>query len=114
MAERHFLSWIVLVLAITLSASGTIFMKLSRGLSRRVPTILMFVFYGAALLPLAYAMRRIDISVAYAIWSGLGTAIITLVGFSVFRERITPAKIICIALIIVGVTGLYLFGGRHY
>ena len=87
-------------------------MKLSMGFTRRVPTILMFVFYGLGFVPLNLALRRIDISVAYAIWSGVGTAVITTIGILWFKEPVNALKLISIALIIIGLVGLNLSGSH--
>jgi small multidrug resistance pump len=102
------MSWILLVIAILFEVSGTTFMKLSHGFTRRLPTILMFVFYGIGFVPLNLALRRLDVSVAYAVWSGLGTAIITAIGVFWFKEPVTAIKMVSIALIILGVIGLNL------
>jgi small multidrug resistance pump len=104
--------WFLLVTAILLEVSGTTCMKLSYGFTRRVPTILMFVFYGLGFIPLNLALRRIDISVAYAIWSGVGTAIITTIGILWFKEPLNALKLISIALIVMGLIGLNLSGGH--
>jgi small multidrug resistance pump len=101
-------SWALLLLAILCEVSATTSVKLSRGLTNLVPTLMMFVFYASGFLPLTFAMKKIDISVAYAIWSGLGTAIITTIGIFWFHEPVTVIKIVCISLIIAGVAGLYL------
>lgn len=87
-------------------------MKLSHGFTHRLPTILMFVFYGIGFIPLNLALRRLPVSVAYAVWSGLGTAIITAIGVVWFKEPVTAVKLISIALIIIGVVGLNLSGVR--
>jgi small multidrug resistance pump len=87
-------------------------MKLSLGFTRRVPTILMFVFYGLGFVPLNLALRRIDISVAYAIWSGVGTAVITTIGILLFKEPLNALKLISIALIVLGLIGLNLSGSH--
>jgi small multidrug resistance pump len=100
--------WILLTLAIILEVSGTINMKLSHGFARPVPTVLMFLFYGLGFIPLTLALRRLDVSVAYAVWSGLGTAIVTVVGILILRENASPMKLISILLIILGVIGLNL------
>ncbi len=102
------LSWFLLILAICLEVSGTTSMKLSHGFTRRGPTIAMFIFYGLGFIPLNLSLRRIDISVAYAIWSGLGTVIITLIGIYYFKEPSTLIKGISIAFIIFGIVGLNL------
>ena len=83
-------------------------MKLSHGFTRRGPTIMMFIFYGLGFVPLTLSLRRIDLSLAYAIWSGIGTAIVTVIGIYYFKEPATLIKVLCIALIVIGVVGLNL------
>ena len=102
------MSWLLLISAIVFEVSGTTCMKLSYGFTRRAPTILMFIFYGLGFVPLNLALRRIDISVAYAIWSGVGTAVITTIGILWFKEPVNALKLISIVLIIVGLVGLNL------
>lgn len=102
------MSWLYLSLAIFFELAGTTAMKFSAGLTRVVPVILMGVFYAISFLCLALALRYIDVSVAYAIWSGVGTAAIALIGFVWFKESINRLKIASIALILVGVAGLEL------
>lgn len=105
------ISWIYLIVAIVLEVSGTLSMKLSEGFSKLVPSIAMLVFYLLGLSMLALALRKIDVSIAYAVWSGLGTAIIALVGILWFEESVTLLKIISLSLIIAGVVGLSLATG---
>ena len=106
------MSWVLMIIAILFEVSGTTMMKLSHGFTHRLPTILMFVFYGIGFIPLNLALRRLPVSVAYAVWSGLGTAIITAIGVVWFKEPVTAVKLISIALIIIGVVGLNLSGVR--
>jgi small multidrug resistance pump len=106
------MAWFLMILAICLEVSGTLNMKLSQGFTRPVPTVLMFVCYGAGFIPLNLALRRLDVSVAYAVWSGLGTAIITMIGILFLKEPATALKLISIAAIIFGVIGLSLGGGH--
>lgn len=105
--------WTYLVLAIVLEVSGTTCMKLSQGFTRTVPSILLFVFYSLSFGMLTLALKRIDVSVAYAVWSGVGTALIATIGVLWFKEPITALKLISLALIIGGVVGLNLGGGTH-
>ena len=116
-AQKHkselFLSWVYLFVAIFLEALGTTMMKLSRGFAEILPTILMFVFYGLDMLPYSLSLRKIDVSVAYAIWSGLGTVLITAIGIFIFQEEPSLFKIISITLIIAGVLGLELSHSGH-
>jgi len=102
--------WFYLILAIIFEVIGTTSMKLSDGFTKTLPSILMFVFYILSLTALTFALKKFDVSTAYAIWSGLGTALITVVGFYLFKESLTPMKIVSIGLIIIGVIGLHLSG----
>lgn len=104
-------AWLYLFLAIILEIAGTTSMKLSEGFSRLLPSILLFVFYALSFVAVTYALKEIDVSVAYAVWSGLGTALITVIGILWFDEPVTAAKLISIGLIIIGVVGLNLNGG---
>lgn len=81
-------------------------MKLSQGFSRPLPSVLLFVFYGMSFTLMTIAVKKIDMSVSYAIWSGVGTALIALIGIGWFKEPLTARKIVSIALIVAGVFGL--------
>jgi len=107
------MSWFWLVLAITFEVLGTTSMKLSAGLTKLTPTIALFIFYGLSLVGLTLALKKMDVSVAYAVWSGLGTILITAVGVFWFRESLTPIRIGAIGMIIVGVVVLNLSAGAH-
>jgi small multidrug resistance pump len=102
------MSWLFLLLAILLEVIGTTCMKLSQGFTRWLPSILIFIFYILSLAALNMALKRIDVSIAYAIWSGIGTALITTIGIVWFREPVTAVKLGSIALIIIGAVGLRL------
>lgn len=86
-------------------------MKLSEGFTKGVPSILMVVFYLFAFVSLNYSLKTIPVSVAYAIWSGIGTAAIAVIGYYFFKETLTVTKIIAIGLIIAGV--VLLNSGDH-
>jgi len=88
-------------------------MKLSDGLTRTLPSILMLVLYGLSFGFLALALKRIDLSIAYAVWAGTGTALIATVGILWFKEPAGAAKIISLGLLIIGVIGLHLSEGVH-
>ena len=104
------ISWIYLIVAIALEVAGTTAMKMSEGFTKTVPSIAMFVFYILSLVALTYALKKFDMSMAYAVWAGVGTALITVVGIYFFKEPVSVVKVGSIALIIVGVVGLHLSG----
>ncbi len=107
------MSSLYLTVAIVLEVGGTTCMKLSEGFSKLWPSVMVFVLYGLSLGLLTLALKRIDLSVAYAIWSGMGTALIALIGVMWFKEPVTALRIACLGLIILGVIGLNLGGGGH-
>ena len=104
--------WIYLVVAVVLEVSGTTSMKLSEGFTRLFPSILIFVFYGCSFFFLTLVLKRIDVSIAYAVWSGLGTALIAIIGILYFKEPLTLVKLASLFLIVLGVVGLNLSKGN--
>jgi small multidrug resistance pump len=107
------MSWLLLTLAIVLEVTGTTNMKLSEGFSKVLPTFFVFVFYGLSIGALTLALNRIEMSVAYAVWSGMGTALVAVVGMLVFKEPVTAAKLGGLALIVVGVAILNITVETH-
>jgi small multidrug resistance pump len=102
------MSWIYLIIAIITEVIGTTNMKLSQGFTKVVPSILMVVFYIICFAFMNLALKKLDVSITYAIWSGVGTALIAAIGILYFKEPATAIKIGSIALIVIGVVGLAL------
>lgn len=98
----------LLFLAILFEVCGTTCMKLSEGFSKLVPSIMLFVFYAISFSFFTFALKRIDVSIAYAIWSGLGTALITVIGIFWFKEPASALKLISLVVVVAGVIGLNL------
>lgn len=98
--------WPYLFLAIVLEVCGTTSLKLSDGLTRWSFVLATVVFYVSSFTALGLALKRLDVSVAYAVWAGLGTALIAVIGFTYFSEPVSPLKAVSILLIIAGVVGL--------
>lgn len=88
-------------------------MKLSDGFTKFWPSVFIFVFYAISFAFLTLALRKLELSTAYAIWSGAGTVAITLIGVWIFQDSIGAAKILFISMIIIGVVGLNLVGKPH-
>ena len=84
-------------------------MKLAEGFTKLVPSILVFVFYGLSLAALVFVLKKMEVSIAYAIWASIGTALIAVIGIVWFKETISVVKIISISLIIIGIIGLEMF-----
>lgn len=104
-------AWILLMLAIVLEVSGTLCMRLSEGFQRLWPSLGVLVFYGACFTLLTLALRTLSLSVAYAVWAGLGTALVAIAGIAFFGESMSLSKLASLGLIVAGVVGLHLSGG---
>lgn len=79
--------WLALLGAILAEVIATTCLKLSDGMSRTGPSIAMFLGYGVAFALLSFTVTRIELSISYAIWSGLGVVLTMLVGLFFFAER---------------------------
>ncbi|MEG3954725.1 multidrug efflux SMR transporter [Microcoleus sp. herbarium2] len=110
---HYSVSWIYLMLAVVLEAAGTIYMKFSEGFTKVVPSVLMLVFYGISFIFLNLAIKKLDVSVAYSIFSGLGIALVAIGGIFFFKDPLTVFRIAAISLIIIGVVILNLTGVSH-
>jgi small multidrug resistance pump len=104
-------SMLLLLLAIVSEVAGTVALKASEGFARLGPTALVLVGYGLTFYFLGLALKQIPLGVAYAIWSGLGTAGAVIAGILLWRESLTLAGVAGIVLIIAGVILLNLFSG---
>ena len=105
-------AWAWLAAAIVLEVCGTMSMKLSEGFSRLLPTVLIAVFYIASFSAMVMSLKRIELGVAYAVWAGIGTALIAIIGILVFKEVATAMKMAAILLIVSGVVMLHISNGN--
>jgi small multidrug resistance pump len=80
------MAWIYLLLAILFEIAGTTALRISDGFSKLLPSIAMVVFYALSFGALSLTLKRIDVGVAYAVWSALGTALIATIGVLWFHE----------------------------
>ena len=97
-----------LVGAIAAEIVATTSLKLSEGFTRPVPAVATVLGYAVSFYLLSQALKRMELGVVYAIWSGVGTAAMALVGYWLFAEGLSPIKLASIACIVVGVVGLNL------
>ncbi|QHI73529.1 DMT family transporter [Aminipila terrae] len=107
------MSWIYLFLAIGFEITATTLMKMSMGFTRLLPTIGTFLGYIISFTFLSITLKKMDISVAYAVWSAAGIIVISAIGVFVFKENVNALKIISILFIVIGVIGLNLSGISH-
>jgi small multidrug resistance pump len=106
------MAYVTLSGAILAEIIGTTLMTRTDGFTRPWPTAATLGLYVLSFTLLAQTLKSMDVSIAYAIWSGAGTAIIAAIGMAFLGETLTAAKILGVALVIAGVTILNL-GGAH-
>ena len=95
-------AYFYLAVAIVSEVIATSALKASQGFSRPLPLLVVLAGYGLAFYCLSLTLRSIPLGVAYAVWSGVGIALITLVGWVVYKQALDIGAIIGIALIIIG------------
>lgn len=103
------MNWIYLAVAIVSEVIATSALKASTGFTRLVPSLVVVIGYGLAFYFLALTLRTIPVGIAYAVWSGVGLTLISLVGWTVYGQTLDGPAMIGIALIVAGVLVLYLF-----
>ena len=101
---------LLLGLAIAFEVVATTSLKLSQGFTRPLPSVIVVVGYGAAFWLLGQALRSLPVSLCYAIWSGVGTVGVAILGVWLFREPLSLQLVVGIALVIAGVI---LLNGAH-
>ena len=106
------MAYVFLLGAIAAEVVATSFMKTTEGFTRLWPTLLVLAGYAVSFVLLAQAVKGVQVSVAYALWSALGTAAIVAIGAAFLGEPITVVKVAGISLIIAGVVTLNV-GGVH-
>ena len=101
--------WLFLSVAIAAEVVATSALKASDGFSRLWPALLVVAGYGAAFFFLSLTLRVIPIGVAYAVWSGVGIVLITLVAWFLFGQTLDTPAILGMALIVAGVVVMNVF-----
>lgn len=101
--------WLYLGIAIVSEVIATSALKPSEGFTRLLPSLLVVAGYGCAFYFLSLTLRAIPIGITYAVWSGVGVALITLIGWVMFGQKLDAASLVGIALIVSGVLVIHLF-----
>ncbi|MGM9988206.1 MAG: DMT family transporter [Bacillaceae bacterium] len=106
--------YVILAIAIASEVFGSSMLKVSNGLKKLLPSICVIIGMGTAFYCLSIALKTIPLGTAYAIWSGVGTALTALVGVVIYKEGFNLKKFLGLVLIIGGVIVLKLSSdGAH-
>ena len=102
-------TYLLLFLAIAAEVVATSALKASENFTRLVPSLVVVIGYGIAFTCLSMTLRTLPLGVAYAIWSGAGTALVAVIGWLVYRQQLDLPAVLGISLIIAGTIVLNLF-----
>lgn len=103
------MNWIYLAIAIFAEVIATSALKASEGFTRLAPSALVVVGYAAAFYFLSLTLRSIPVGVAYALWSGVGIVLISIIGALFFKQSLDTPAILGMALIVLGVAVIQVF-----
>ena len=99
-------SWIILVIAGLLETGWAIGMKYSEGFTKLMPSVFTIVTMTVSVFMLAFAMKSLPVGTAYSVWTGIGAGGTVVMGNMLFGDSTSPARVFCVALILIGIIGL--------
>lgn len=102
-------TWAALLGAIGLEVMGTTLLQQSQQFTKPWPTAGLALCYGAAFYLLTLALKQMPVGLAYAIWSGLGVVLISIIGLFLFKQKLDVPAIIGLVMIVGGVVVINLF-----
>ena len=102
-------SWIYLTFAILAEVVGTSCLKASQGFTKPIPSLVVVAGYGLAFYLLSLTLETIPVGVGYAVWSGVGLVLITLVGWLLYGQTLDVPAVFGMGCIVIGVLILNLF-----
>jgi small multidrug resistance pump len=105
--------WLLLSVAIVAEVFGTLSLKASDGLSKLWPSLGVLVGYASAFALMAVSLKKLDVGITYAIWSGVGIIGAAVGGYLFFNQEISKVSMLGMAIIIVGVVVMNLGGASH-
>lgn len=102
-------TYLLLLLAIVAEVIATSGLKASENFTRLAPSFLVVAGYGTAFFCLSLTLKTLPLGVAYAIWSGVGTVLVAVVGWLLYRQQLDLPAVLGIGLIVAGTIVLNLF-----
>lgn len=102
-------NWLILFIAILSETIATTALKASEGFTVVLPSIIVVIGYCLSFYFLSLTLRTIPVGIAYAVWSGVGVALVTLFGVLVYNQRLDFSALVGISLIMLGVVVLFSF-----
>lgn len=103
------MSYLYLAMAIIAEVIATSSLRATEEFTKPLPTFVMVVGYGLAFYFMTMTLRTIPLGITYAVWSGLGIVLISIIGIIFYNERLDLAATIGMGLIVLGVLVIHLF-----
>ncbi|AWB46576.1 QacE family quaternary ammonium compound efflux SMR transporter [Paenibacillus sp. CAA11] len=107
------MAYLFLAISIISELIGTSMLKASEGFTRLYPSLFTIVAFIISFFFISLTMKTLPLNMTYAIWSGVGAVATTIISVMIWKEKINTGSIIGIALIVIGVVVLNLFGAGH-
>ena len=107
------MTWILLAIAIAAEIVGTLLLKLSDGFTKLWPSLGVLLGYFTAFALLSQSLKKIDVGITYAIWSGVGIIGAGVGGYFFFNQSLNKITILGMVIIIAGVVIMNLGGASH-
>ncbi|WP_226550690.1 MULTISPECIES: DMT family transporter [Celeribacter] len=101
--------YIFLILAICFEVIGTTAMAASQQFTKLIPVLILVVSYGLSFYFLSQTLKVVPVGIAYAVWSGLGIVLISLIGLVFLGQKLDLPAILGMSMIIAGVLVIHLF-----
>lgn len=102
-------AWLYLAIAICAEVIATTSLKYAEGFTKPLPTLAVAIGYGTSFFLLSLILKTIPVSITYAIWSGVGVALVTILGWVWLGQKLDMGAIIGIGLIVMGVLVINVF-----
>lgn len=105
------MAWLYLLTASIVEIAMALLLKSSEGWTRLWPSVLGVAAAGASIFFLTHAVKTLPVGTAYAIWTGIGSVGVTLIGIVWMGESASLMRVTCVALVVTGMVGLRLLDG---
>lgn len=100
------MAWLILCTAGILEIAFAVFLKASLGFTRWLPSALTVTTGLASVVLLSISLRTLPVGTGYAMWTGIGAVGTVIIGMALFGDSVSPARLFCVGLVIIGMIGL--------
>mgnify|MGYP001254850898 FL=1 len=103
------MKWIYLIIAIITEVIATSALKESEGFTKAIPSLIVIIGYSMTFYFMSLTLREMSVGITYAIWSGMGILLITLIGYFRYNQMLDAPAVLGMSLIALGIIILRFF-----